>query len=165
MQWFVLTVKPQHEKAVAQQLQAKSLEGYVPVYSSQRRWSDRIKTIELPLFPRYVFCRFNFEDRTKILSILSVTSIVGFGGSPCPLRESDIETIRSMVSSGIPVAPTRPVYVGQKVRIVEGALCGLEGILAREKGRYRVVVNMDMLQRGVAVDIHRDSLTVIPGNG
>lgn len=163
MDWFALTVKPQHEKAVAEQLKAKSLEGYVPVYSSRRRWSDRTKVIELPLFPRYVFCRFKFEDRPKILSILSVTSIVSFGGSPCPVSDGEIETIRAMVGSGFPIAPSPTVYLGQKVRIVEGALCGLEGILAREKGGCRVIVNMDLLQRGVAVDLHRDLIAPIGG--
>jgi transcription antitermination factor NusG len=163
MQWFALTVKPQHEKAVEEQLKAKSLEGYVPFYSCRRRWSDRTKVIELPLFPRYVFCRFKFEDRLKILSILSVTSIVGFGGTPCAVSEGEIESIKAMVGSGFPVAPSPTVYVGQKVRIVEGALCGLEGVLAREKGGCRVVVNMDLLQRGVAVDVHRDLIAPIGG--
>lgn len=163
MYWFALTVKPQHEKAVAEQLKAKSLEGYVPYYSSRRRWSDRTKVVELPLFPRYVFCRFKFEERAKILSILSVTSIVGFGGKPCPLSDGEIQTIQSMVGSGLPIAPSPVVYVGQKVRIVDGALCGLEGVLAREKGGCRVIVNMDLLQRGVAVDIHRDLIAPIGG--
>lgn len=158
-----MTVKPQHERAVAEQLKAKSLEGYVPFYSCRRRWSDRTKVIELPLFPRYVFCRFKFEDRSKILSILSVTSIVGFGGAPCPVSEADIETIKAMAGSGLPVAPSPPVYVGQRVRIVEGALSGLEGVLARDKGGCRVIVNMDLLQRGVAVDVHRDLIMPVGG--
>jgi transcription antitermination factor NusG len=163
MHWFALTVKPQHERAVAEQLKAKSLEGYVPIYSSRRRWSDRTKVVELPLFPRYVFCRFKFEERVKILSILSVTSIVGFGGRPSPVSESEIETIKSLVSSGLPLAPSPSIHVGQRVRIVEGALCGLEGVLARDKGGCRVVVNMELLRRGVAVDVHRDLLAPIGG--
>jgi transcription antitermination factor NusG len=110
MHWFALTVKPQHERAVAEQLKVKSLEGYVPLYHSRRRWSDRTKLIELPLFPRYVFCRFQFEDRTKILSILSVTSIVGFGGMPCPVSEKEIATIKSLAGSGLPIAPSPALY-------------------------------------------------------
>lgn len=161
MHWFALNVKPQHERAVAEQLKVKSLEGYVPLYYSRRSWSDRTKVIELPLFPRYVFCRFEFEDRPKILSILSVTSIVGFGGKPCPVSEREIEIIRSMTGSGLPISPSPVVYVGQRVRICEGALLGLEGILAREKSGCRVVVNMDLLQRAVAVDVHRDLIVPV----
>ena len=161
MHWFALSVKPQHERAVAEQLKVKSLEGYVPFYCSRRRWSDRTKVIELPLFPRYVFCRFQFEDRTKILSILSVTSIVGFGGTPCPVSEQEIETIKSMAGSGLPISPSPALYIGQRVRICEGPLHGLEGILAKEKSRCRVVVNMDLLQRAVAVDVDRDLIAPI----
>src|ERR1035441_3489792 len=68
MNWFALVVKPQHEKAVAEQLQAKALEHYLPLYRARRRWSDRMKAVDLPLFPRYVFCRFGFEERLKVLS-------------------------------------------------------------------------------------------------
>lgn len=84
MHWYALTVRPQHEKAVADQLQAKALESYVPLYRARRRWSDRSKTIELPLFSRYTFCRFSFEQRLRVLQTPSVVSIVGFGGKPCP---------------------------------------------------------------------------------
>ena len=79
--WYVLTVKPQHEKAVAQQLRARAVEEYLPLYPAKRRWCDRVAIVHLPLFPRYVFCRFTFEDRLKALQIVSVTSIVSFGGS------------------------------------------------------------------------------------
>src|ERR1039458_584693 len=92
--WFVLTVKPQHEKAVAEQLRAKSLEEYLPLYQARRRWSDRVATVELPLFPRYVFCRFSFENRLQVLQTPSVSSIVSFGGKPCPVEHREIETVQ-----------------------------------------------------------------------
>ena len=80
--WFAVTVKPQHEKAVAAQLEAKGLEGYVPVYRDRHRWSDRVRTVELPLFPRYVFARFRLAERLSVVTVPSVTSIVSFGGKP-----------------------------------------------------------------------------------
>jgi transcription antitermination factor NusG len=110
--WYALTVKPQHEKAVADQLRAKSLESYLPLYRARRRWSDRTKTIDLPLFSRYVFCRFNFEARLKVLRISSVVSIVGFGGKPCPIPDHDIETIQAVVGSGLPVSPWPILRIG-----------------------------------------------------
>ena len=154
--WYALTVKPQHERAVAEQLRSKSLEEYLPLYRARRRWSDRIATVELPLFPRYVFCRFSFAERLKVLQILSVRSIVSCCGKPCVIDHREIATIQAMTSSGQPICPWPLVRIGQRVRVCTGPLEGLEGILAREKSAYRVVVNMEILNRAVAVEVERD---------
>ena len=165
MQWYALHVKPQHERAVAEQLKAKSLDEYVPTYQSRRRWSDRVKTLEVPLFPRYVFARFSFEERLKVLSVSSVISLVGFGGVPCPVAEEDLNRVRSMVSSGLPIMPWPLLRIGQRVRIRQGPLDGMEGLLVREKAACRVVVNVELLQRAVAVEIERDVIEAlgVPG--
>jgi transcription antitermination factor NusG len=156
MNWYALTVKPQHEKAVAEQLEAKALESYVPLYRARRRWSDRTKVVELPLFSRYVFCRFGFEERLKVLQISSVNQIVGFGGHPCPIDDRVIHDLKTVVGSGLPCNPWPFIRAGQRVRICEGPLEGTEGILVREKSRYRVVVNVEILNRAVAVEVERD---------
>ncbi|MBV9294242.1 MAG: UpxY family transcription antiterminator [Acidobacteriaceae bacterium] len=158
MNWFALYVKPQHEKSVAEQLEAKSVHGYVPFFHSKRRWSDRVKAIELPLFPRYVFARFSFEERLKVLSVSSVLSLVGFGGKPCPMSDEEIDRVKSMVDSGLPIMPWPMLRIGQRIRIHKGPLSGVEGVLVREKAAYRVVVNVDLLQRAVALEIDRDLL-------
>ena len=163
MHWYALTVRSRHEKAVADQLQAKALESYLPLYRARRRWSDRVKTIELPLFSRYVFCRFNFETRLKVLSVSSVVSIVGFGGKPCPIPDHEIETIQAIVGSGLPVSPWPFLRIGQRVRVTEGALEGLEGILARKSSGYRVIINMELLNRAVAVEIEQDMVRAVSG--
>ena len=163
MNWFALHVKPRHEKAVEQQLNTRSLESYVPCYWAHRCWSDRMKKIECPLFPRYVFCRFSFEQRQKVLRVPSVVSVVGFGGTPCSISETDIEMIRRMVASGLPVLPWPCLSIGERVRICSGPLAGLEGTLTREKAAYRVVVNIELLQRGVAVEMDRDILEPVGG--
>ncbi len=164
MHWFAVTVKPRHERAVEAQLVAKSLEAYLPLYRSKRRWSDRVKTVELPLFPRYVFCRFMFEDRLKVLGVPSITSIVGFGGIPCPISHDQIDVVKRLIGSGRPITPWPLLRIGDRVRIRQGSLSGIEGILAKEKAAYRVVVNVHMLQRAVAVEIERDLLEPIPGS-
>ena len=164
MHWYALTVRPRHEKAVADQLQAKALESYLPLYRARRRWTDRTKTIDLPLFSRYVFCRFNFEARLKVISVSSIVSIVGFGGKPCPIPDHEIETIQSIVGSGLPVSPWPFLRIGQRVRVTQGALEGLEGILARKKSGYRVIVNMEMLNRAVAVEIEQDLVRAVSGS-
>ena len=158
LSWFALLVMPQHERAVATQLSAHALDVYLPLYRSRRRWSDRVKTIELPLFPRYVFGRFDFEDRLKVMRIPSVISIVGFGGIPSPISEEEIGVLKRITSQNLPITPWPFVRIGERVRVREGPLAGVEGILVREKTAYRVVVNVDMLDRAVAVELERDTL-------
>jgi transcription antitermination factor NusG len=156
--WFALIVKSQHERAVAEQLAAQSVEAYVPLYRSRRRWSDRMKTVELPLFPRYVFSRFTFEERRKVIGLPSVVSIVGFGGAPSPIREEEIELVKLIAGQDLPISPWPFLRVGERVRVSEGPLCGVEGILVREKTLHRVVVNMELLNRAVAVELERHLL-------
>jgi transcription antitermination factor NusG len=156
MNWYALTVKPQHEKSVAEQLAAKSLESYLPLYRAKRRWSDRVKVIELPLFSRYLFCRFDFESRLKVLQITSINRIVGFGGQPYPIEDRIIHDLKTVVGSGLPCNPWPLLRMGQRVRVCEGPLEGTEGILVREKAGYRVVINVEILNRAVAVEVERD---------
>jgi transcription antitermination factor NusG len=154
MDWFAITTKPKHEMAAAEQLNAKSVEAYVPIYRERRRWSDRTKIIEAPLFPRYLFCRFQFEDRLKVLQTFSVYSIVTFNGTPCPISESEIETVKRIaLGCDLSIAPHPFLRVGQRVRVCEGPLSGVEGILAKEKGTCRVVVTVEAMQRALAVEI------------
>ena len=159
--WFALTVKPQHEKAVEAQLHAKGLEGYLPLYRERHRWSDRFTTVELPLFPRYVFACFSIAERQSVLSIPSVTSIVGFGGRPCAVDSREIEAVRRMVASGMRITPWPFLKVGQLVRVSGGAMDGLEGILVREKTCYRVIVNVSILNRSAALEIDRSRVRAV----
>jgi transcription antitermination factor NusG len=161
--WFALVVKPQHERAVAEQLRAKSLENYVPLARARRRWSDRMKTLDVPLFPRYVFCRFAFEQRLSALRTVGVTSVVSFAGEPARIPDEEIAGVRMMVDSGRMVMPWPFLRVGQRVRIDSGPLEGLVGVLVREKAGMRVVVNVELLNRAVAVEIERDLITVETG--
>jgi transcription antitermination factor NusG len=156
--WFALTVKPQHERAAAQALESKGLEFFLPLYRARRRWSDRVKELDLPLFPGYVFCRFESVDRTRILATPSVRSVVGFGRTPAPVAEEELNAVRSIIASGLPAGRWPFIKVGQTVRIEAGPLSGIEGILVQLKDACRVVVSVHLLQRSVAVEIDRDVL-------
>lgn len=160
-QWYALTVKPNHERAVAQALVCKNLESFLPLYLTRRRWSDRIKELELPLFAGYVFCRFADGERTKALTTPGVTSVVGFGNRPAPVTEEEIHAVRTMLASGLPVGPWPYLRVGERVRIEAGPLRGLEGILTQVKDVWRVVVSVELLQRSVAAEVDRDVLEVV----
>jgi transcription antitermination factor NusG len=162
-EWFVLTSKTRHEKAVAETLRGKGLESFVPLYRLRRQWTDRVQPVDLPLFPGYVFCRFAYAGRLGVLSTPGVTSLVSFSDTPTPVTDDEISRIRTIEASGLPSQPWPYVRVGQRARIEGGALAGLEGVLIREKDVLRVVVSVELLHRGVAVEIDRGMIRAVEG--
>jgi transcription antitermination factor NusG len=161
--WFALTAKARHEKAVAENLQSKGLESFLPLYRARRRWTDRVQSVDLPLFPGYVFCRFVYSSRLPVLTTPGVTSVVGFSDSPSPVGDDEISRLRTIQASGLPSQPWPYVRVGQRARIEWGAMAGLEGVLIREKHALRVVVSVELLRRAVAVEIDRDMIRAVEG--
>ena len=145
-----------------QALSAKGLDAYAPVYWTARRWSDRIKKLQLPLFPGYVFCRFDAIERTPVLRTPGIRSIVSFGNELSPIPDSEIVAIQQMLASNYPIEPCQYVRVGQRVQIGEGPLAGIEGILVHCRNTTRVVVSVELLQRSVAVEVNAGS--VLPLN-
>src|SRR5712664_1801490 len=160
--WYALRVRSRYEHTVATHLQGRGYESLLPLYKCRRRWSDRFKEIELPLFPGYVFCQFNLLNRLPILSIPGVVHVVGVGRTPVPIHENGIATIQVAVKSGLPSQPWPFLQVGHRVRIEYGPLCGLEGILLDFRGRQRLVISVTLLQRSVAVQVDGASVQPLP---
>jgi len=159
--WYALTTKPRLEKATATHLRLKGFDELTPTYRTRRRWSDRIKEIEQQLFPGYVFCRFTYEQRMAVLTTPGVVSVVGFGKTPAAIDDAEIDSIRSIVKSGARTSPWPYLRAGQRVRIERGCLEGVAGTLVRENDSCRVVVNIEILQRAVAVEIDRDLVRAV----
>jgi transcription antitermination factor NusG len=151
--WFALQTRAGHERTVASILEEKWYDVFLPLVESRRRWSDRIKTTMMPLFPGYVFCRSTSEAVGRIVTTPGVCRIVGFGKTPALVNDEEIESIRRIVASGVPACPYQYLQVGQRVRIAEGPLSGLEGIFVRSGARHQLVVSVDLLRRSVAVQI------------
>jgi transcription antitermination factor NusG len=151
--WFALSVRSRYEFFTAASLAGNGYEHFLPTYNCRRRWSDRIKELELPLFTGYVFCRFDPQERLPILKTPGMISIVGIAKRPVPVEESEIEAIRTLVSSGLSRQPWPYIRIGRRVRVCCGPLHGLEGILVNFKGRQRIVMSVTLLQRSVAVEI------------
>ena len=156
--WYALTVKPQHERTGSLYLREKGFEEFSPVYRARRRWSDRQKELESCLFPGYIFCRFSYEQRLEVLSTPSITSIVGFARTPAPVPDAEIDAIRTMLKSGCRVEPWPYLNAGERVLIRQGCLLGLCGTLVRQKDCWRVIVNVELLQRSIAVEIDREAI-------
>ncbi len=159
-QWYAIRVRSRYEKAVADSLFQRDFEALCPVYHARRRWSDRSKVVEFPLFPGYVFSRFDLEDRLKVLRVPGIVSIISFGGEMIPVGAAEIEAIRTILRAGDKVAPWPYFRSGQRVRVRSGSLHGIEGRLLVVKDVHRLVVSIDILQRSVAVEL--DPLSVEP---
>lgn len=156
--WFALHVRSRHDKLVAASLQARGMESFLPLYRSRRRWSDRTRVLDLPLFPGYVFCRFYPELLLPVVTTPGVVQIVGAGKQPQPIADEEIAAIQRMLHSGNEVEPWPYLKAGQKVRILDGPLFGIEGILVEVKNQRRLIVSVHLLQRSVAVEVDRDCI-------
>jgi transcription antitermination factor NusG len=163
--WFALRVKSRTEKAVSTIARSKGFEEFLPLYQSRRKWSDRFKSVEIPLFPGYVFCRLNPDFRLPLLTIPGVMSFVGIGKIPVPIDEAEIAAIQAAVGAGLLAEPYPFLEVGQKVRLAEGPLTGLEGWLVEVRKQERLVVSVSMLKRSVAVEIDRQWVRPLDAGG
>lgn len=160
--WFALNTKFRYEDYVAKQLSGKGYETFLPVYKCRRTWSDRIKQVELPLFPGYLFCRFDIANRLPILVTPGIIQIVGFGKTPIPVDDGEIAAIRTVVGADVDKEPWPFLQVGQTVRVEYGALRGVEGILLNVKGGHRLVLSVTLLQRSVAVEVDSAWVSAAP---
>jgi len=155
--WYAVRVQSRFANVASASLRGKGYEEFLPLYRSQRKWSDRVKQVEVPLFPGYLFCRFDPEGSTlPILSTPGVISIVGVGRYPFPIADHEIEAIRTVVRSGLVAQPWAYLGVGSRVYVDGGPLAGLEGIVTNADKVCRLVVSVELLQRSVAVEIDRE---------
>jgi transcription antitermination factor NusG len=161
LEWYALVVKSNHEKAVLEHLSVGGVETVLPLYRSRRRWSDRIKEVTLPLFPGYVFSRFSYRSRVRVLRVPGVRSVVSAGLKPAPIPAREIEAIGAMARSGLPVKPWPFLKVGQRVVMTAGPLRGLEGILVEFRKTWHVIVSVELLQRSVAAEVDIDSVSAV----
>jgi len=153
MNWYALYTRSRHEKTVSEQLGQRSVDHFLPLYESIRKWKNGRFKVQLPLSPGYLFVHMDLKDRLPVLQVPGVVSLVGFNGVPAPLPQADIETIRHALSKGVQAQPHRYLKVGSRVRIKGGALEGMQGILLRKKGQLRVVVSVDLIMRSIAIDV------------
>jgi transcription antitermination factor NusG len=152
-QWYAAYTCPRHEKYVARQLDERCIDSFLPLYRSLRRWKDRRKQIELPLFPGYVFVHFDLQQRLRILGLPGVVRLVSFNGQPATLPEHDIETLRKGLDLQIYAEPHPYLRVGRRVRVVHGPMAGTEGILVRKKDKFRLVISLEAIMRSIAVEV------------
>ena len=159
--WYGVRVRSNFEHVTAASLGAMGFDQFLPLTRARRRWSDRVKYVDQPLFPGYVFCRFGASSRIQVLGAPGVVNVVAFGSRPAPIPDEEINTIRTMVNSSRPVCPYPLLRPGQKVRLRRGPLSGAEGVVVEDKKQFRLVASIPLLQRSVAVEIDREWISPI----
>lgn len=151
--WYAIYTSANHEKRVGQQLSERQIENFVPLYESSRRWKDRRVTLQMPLFPGYLFVRLALRDRLSVVQIAGVARLVGFNGTPTALAEEEIVALQTGLRSGMKAQPHPFLTVGRSVRVNDGPFSGLTGILIRRKGKSRVVVSIQLLRQSIAIEV------------
>jgi len=126
---------------------------FLPLYSSLRRWKDRTKRLEFPLFPGYLFVQMTGQNRIQILSLPGVVQFVSFQGRPAPVALAELESLRQGTGGSMVVQPHPYLQAGRKVRVVSGSMAGVEGIFVRRKDKNRIVISISLIQRSVSVEI------------
>ena len=155
MRWYALHTHARHERVVEHRLREQGMDTFLPVVQEVHRWSDRKKTVEVPLFSCYVFvhCALSEQDRTMVHRVDSVLGFVGVRGAGVPIPDEQIDSIRTVLTQA-PACRAHPfLKAGQRVRVRGGALDGVKGVFLSENGDHSLVISVDAIQRSMAVRI------------
>lgn len=156
--WFAAYTATHHEKHVQKQLTDRQVESFLPLYRAPRQWKkSKPVTLELPLFPNYVFVRIAQPQRTAVLGIPGVLALVGSGREAWELPEQEIEALRCAVQLR-KLEPHSYLVVGERARVRSGVLAGLEGIIVRKKSNLHIVLSLDQIMQSVAIEVEGDEL-------
>jgi len=159
-QWFAVQVWSGREHLSANHLRTRGYDVFLPRYRELRRWSDRVKAVERPLFAGYLFCRLHADVVGKIVTTPGVIRIVGTSGSPTPVPDHEVTAIQNIVEAQLHAEPCAFVREGQTVRLEYGPLRGMEGVVVSIRNHHRLVVSISLLQRSVAVEIEPEWITL-----
>ncbi len=153
--WIAVYTKPRHEKTVEKELQKKEFEVYLPLLKQRRKWSDRKKWVEFPLFRSYIFVKTEIKNALFVLQTLGVVKVVKFGGEVAVIQNDSIQAIKLMIEGGYMPEATDYFVKGDPVEVKDGPLKGLVGEVIRVDNHDRLLVRVDAIQHSVSVQINR----------
>jgi transcription antitermination factor NusG len=154
--WYAVQTRARNEKAISERFQEQGLTTFLPLVTEIRRWSDRKKKVELPLFSCYVFVKLvvgNNEERMRVYRTNGVFGIVSMRGEAIPIPEEQINALRAVVTQEVPWSAHPFLKIGQRVRIRGGSLEGVEGVLLSRNGDRTLIISVDAIQRSLAVRV------------
>jgi transcription antitermination factor NusG len=156
--WFAIYTKSHHEKSVASQLSHKCIDNYLPLYRAEHTWTHRRRvTLDLPLFPNYLFVHILQSERSRVLSTDGVVMFVDRGDIIAPVHDAEIERLRAELHLRTS-EPHSNIAIGRKGRIVAGPLAGMEGTVLRHKGNLRLILTVPLINQLVAVEVNADEV-------
>lgn len=159
--WIAVYTKPRHEKVVRDQLEQRGIATYLPLVRQKRKWSDRWKWVDMPLFKSYLFARIELKNCLYVLQTVGVHHIVKFNKKIATVPQSQIDNVRLVLEGGYNPEPVDYLVVGDEVEVAGGPLRGVRGIVARFSGEERLVLKIDAIQQGIAVHIDRRDLKAV----
>ena len=159
--WYALHTRSRHEKQVNSRLQEKGITSFLPLNTMYRKWSDRYKKVSIPLFSCYVFVKICLRDRLSVLQTEGVVSLVSFSGIPAPIPDRQIESLQMIVEKQLYVSPADYFTAGQRVRVIQGPLKGLEGTLMQVKNQSKLIIGIDGIKQAISVEIDPRDLSII----
>jgi transcription antitermination factor NusG len=152
--WFALWTRSRHEQVVREQLANKQIETFLPMTARWRRWKDRKKKVDWPLFPGYCFARFDPSEPLPVLKCAGVVSIVSFDGKPAPIPDVELDSIRLLTDSDLPFDPCPLIHEGMTVEVMHGPLRGVIGRLIRKDAhRARLVLSVNLIGQALSVEV------------
>ncbi len=162
--WYAVKVRTKAEGLVCASLERKGYECYSPSYIECRNYSDRIRKVQAPLFPGYLFCRLDIAKRLPVLMSEGVLYFVSFGDVPQPVDESELDAVRAALGSGLQVQSWPYLRTGDRVRIEAGSMAGVEGVLLKSQGVDRLIISVHLLQRSLSLQIDRTWIRPLAGS-
>jgi len=154
-QWYALYTRSRFEKKLLYELASRQVEVFLPVQEILSRWKDRKKKIWIPFFPGYIFVNHvdTPENRYRILNIPGAVHFVGARDHSEPIPEEQITAIRRFLATSLPVDPYPHVKTGTQVEIIAGPLAGIRGILVEKRGKFRFVLQVELIRQAISVEI------------
>jgi transcription antitermination factor NusG len=152
--WYAIYTRSRHEKVVYELLNDKGIETFLPLRVVLSHWKDRKKKIESPLFPGYLFTRINIsDDFTKVVTSKGVVKVLGTNGTPVPIPDEEVDSVRTLLKSGLRYDPYPYLKSGMKVVVINGLLQGIIGKIIERLGKYKLLISIELIKRSISVEI------------
>ena len=160
--WYALYTRARHEKLVEKELCEKGIEAYTPKRTLRRKWSDRLKEVEEPLFKSYCFARFPLIDKKKIFTQRGVVNLVNFSGRHIPVEDSIIGALKILTAGDLKIDPFPYMNKGDRITIKKGPFKGLEGYIIEKRNKNTtLVVSVDAIAASIKCVIEADAVDLI----